>query len=155
MGMDNFSVVGSFMLANNKENLNLDGCGTLAERYTCMNKMRVDLLISIYLVVVLVGHVKGFNVGVLWDAVWASSLLHIVCQSTSTNGKSFKQIPAHVIRYLVSSKPACSCSHALQQLDDGTLQFPLTLWIWIHVKMCTRFRMCACWTLLLIPLFSC
>ena len=65
MGMDNFSVVGSFMLANNKENLNLNGCGTLAERYTCMNKMRVDLLISIYLVVVLVGRVKGFNVGVL------------------------------------------------------------------------------------------
>ena len=57
------------MLVNNKENLNLDGCGTLAECYTCTNKMRVDLLISIYLVVMLIGHVKGFNVGVLCDAV--------------------------------------------------------------------------------------
>ena len=38
------------------------------------------------------------------------------------NGKSFKQIPAHIIHYLASSKPACSCSHVLQQLYDKTWQ---------------------------------
>ena len=155
--MDNFSVVGSFMLANSKENLNIDGCGTLAERILAWTKCELLIIWSLCWLVTSKDLMLEFC-EMLFEQVPCWILFVRARLWTENHSNKFLRtlyITWRRVNLLVVAAMCCNSCMTKHGKQKWMLLFPLTLWIWIHVQMWTRFRMCACWVLLTRSTFIC